>query len=88
MPHEAVAGHPGAARGSRPRWISAATRMSSSRRRFSMLSSSSRTFSILAAATLASAVTMRRSSSPKEWVPLQGVEVDEADDRVLPRSAA
>ena len=75
---------PAAPWGSRPRWISAATRMSSSMRRFSRLSSSRRTFSILAAATLASAVTMRRSSSLKESAPMQRVEVDEADDGVLP----
>ncbi len=57
----------GASPGKRPVWISAAIRMSSSMRRFSRLSSSRRTFSIFAAATLASAVSTRRSSSVKAW---------------------
>ena len=67
MPTRSQPGTCGASRGSRPVWISAAIRMSSSRRRFSRLSSSRRAFSILAAATLASAVSTRRSSSSKEW---------------------
>ena len=83
MPTRSVARRRAAPRaGRRPCWISAAIRMSSSMRRFSMLSSRRRTFSILAAATFASAVRTRRSSSVNEWECCRRVQVDEADHGV------